>query len=571
MRTSCGRSSTSTSSEVVINMASKVKSERDIEAFLDSVEPDAADARDASHVRRIIAANEALGEAEAELRAAVAAARAAGDTWDAIGVALGTSRQAAYQRFGRTVGERQPAGIRKAEPTVARRGLEGEVALKAPSDDADGDALPRWVRWLDGYIAGLAALPGDTATDFCDAASDEWHRSLTQPPAPGSAPMLIVLEVVRTLTQVASTAALDERISRNAAQASLIAALEGLRNDAQAWLDNCPPSADVIEARVEAVKATIKQAQDALADRVAEDEADDAYAREHPYGAILGYQDPEVEADIIFTQVCEFTEDEQNRYAEAHDRLRQLIDQDLFSYVSDSSDAFIDVVCDVLREIQDQAFSLSNMDESHKRVRRIRSALIAFTSALHIHQDQTYYQVKHKFGDKSDEHKAVRKLFNDIYSDCFGYRWLIELRHVMLHINMNAFTIAFTARLNGEAEINLGMSRHWMSKSSGVMDKAYKRTELEAMTEDPSVLDMIKVLQSAFRSLQDKIDAIMSPAAEVAADVATVRELIGRFNGRRGMYALQTGPGFTRRLRAPSFSPLDPRVLAYAEQYEARP
>jgi len=30
-------------------------------------------------------------------------ARAAGDTWDAIGVALGTSRQAAYQRFGKPI------------------------------------------------------------------------------------------------------------------------------------------------------------------------------------------------------------------------------------------------------------------------------------------------------------------------------------------------------------------------------------------------------------------------------------------------------------------------------------
>ena len=434
---------------------------------------------------------------------------------------------------------------------------------------AQDDVLIRWTGWLDDFIGGLSALPGETATDFCCAAADEWQPSvIDDPPAPDSAAMLALLEAARALTQVASSAAQDERITRGAADAALRAALEGVRYDAQGWIDNGPPSAEEIRDGVKAVGATFKQAQDALADRVAEDEADDAYAREHPYGAILGYQDPEVEADIIFTQVSEFTEDEQNRYAEAHDRLRQLIDQDLFSYVSDSSDAFIDVVCDVLRDIQSQAFSLSNMDESHKRIRRIRSALIAFTSALHIHQDQTYYQVKHKFGDESDEHKAVRKLFNDIYSDCFGYRWLIELRHVMRHINMNAFTIAFTARLNAEAEVILGMSRYWMSKSSGVMDKAYKRTELEAMAEDPSVLDMIKVLIPAFGPLQDEIDAIMFPAAEVAEDVDTVRDLIGRFNGRQGMYALQTGPGFTRRMRTPSFSPLDPRVVSFAEQEE---
>jgi hypothetical protein len=78
-----------------------VKHGQTVDDWLDSIEPDPADARDASRIRRIIAAAEARSTAETELRAAVAAARAAGDTWDAIGVALGTSRQAAYQRFGK--------------------------------------------------------------------------------------------------------------------------------------------------------------------------------------------------------------------------------------------------------------------------------------------------------------------------------------------------------------------------------------------------------------------------------------------------------------------------------------
>lgn len=84
----------------MINMGN-VKPDRTVDDWLDSIEPDPANARDASHIRRIIAAADACETADAELRAAVAAARAAGDTWDAIGVALGTSRQAAYQRFGK--------------------------------------------------------------------------------------------------------------------------------------------------------------------------------------------------------------------------------------------------------------------------------------------------------------------------------------------------------------------------------------------------------------------------------------------------------------------------------------
>ena len=55
----------------------------------------------------------------------------------------------------------------------------------------------------------------------------------------------------------------------------------------------------------------------------------------------------------------------------------------------------------------------------------------------------------------------------------------------------------------------------------------------------------------------------------VAQAAATVRELIGRFQGRRGMYFLQAGPGFTRRQLAPSQTPLAPRVLHFADTYGA--
>lgn len=70
-------------------------------AALDSVGPTTHASRDAQYFRRIIAARQAVDNAETELRDAVAAAREAGDSWAVIGAALDTSRQNAYQRFGR--------------------------------------------------------------------------------------------------------------------------------------------------------------------------------------------------------------------------------------------------------------------------------------------------------------------------------------------------------------------------------------------------------------------------------------------------------------------------------------
>lgn len=68
---------------------------------LDTISPATHPARDAQHSRRIIAARAGVADADAELRAAVAAAHEAGDSWAVIGAALDTSRQAAFQRFAK--------------------------------------------------------------------------------------------------------------------------------------------------------------------------------------------------------------------------------------------------------------------------------------------------------------------------------------------------------------------------------------------------------------------------------------------------------------------------------------
>ena len=74
----------------------------DVEQWLDEMEVNPADARDARHMRKISAAAQSVVAAQTELRTAVEEARRAGDSWAMIGTALGVSRQAAFQRFGHT-------------------------------------------------------------------------------------------------------------------------------------------------------------------------------------------------------------------------------------------------------------------------------------------------------------------------------------------------------------------------------------------------------------------------------------------------------------------------------------
>jgi Protein of unknown function (DUF3887) len=93
----------------------------------------------------------AVRSAEAQLREAVDAAREAGHTWAEIGDVLGTTRQAAFQRFGR------PVDPRTGEPmnlSVLPGAAERAVAVFVSLGEGDWEAVRRD---LDARVA--QALP----------------------------------------------------------------------------------------------------------------------------------------------------------------------------------------------------------------------------------------------------------------------------------------------------------------------------------------------------------------------------------------------------------------------------
>jgi hypothetical protein len=115
------------------------------------------------------AAKELARSVEAALRETVEAARAAGHTWQEIGEVLGTTRQAAFQRFGRPVDPR--TGVAMAEsimPEATERGVallvdlvEGNYAeVRRDFDKAMADAVPN-DEGIAAIWAQFAGLVGD--------------------------------------------------------------------------------------------------------------------------------------------------------------------------------------------------------------------------------------------------------------------------------------------------------------------------------------------------------------------------------------------------------------------------
>ncbi|NDK91291.1 site-specific recombinase [Gordonia desulfuricans] len=434
----------------------------------------------------------------------------------------------------------------------------------------------KWVEWLERLTTSVNQDKSDSAMQLCENAMESWQTDLSSEnkPLPGGPGALIVVEAMQALVQAAANVGFDyvntpderDRLTHDAVQQELRAELSQILEESRAWMTEGAPTAEEISARIESAKHNVERIQDDGKEQLDKDAADDAAAAADPYGAVLGYVDPNVDAAIIFTKVCSFTKDEDSRYRHAHERLRRMIDSELLQHMSDERDRFCDVLIETLTDITERRVSLSDQDAFDERRRRVRSALIAFTSAVHSHKDQSIRAVREQFGRKTPEEQQVLSLFNSLLDSSFDYRWLVKMRDALLHGDINAFKINLNARLEGDSEANVLMDRNYMLQfTREAREKWLKRDELEAKTSDPSVLDMIKAVQDPICELQDKLDAILYP--NVAEDTATVRELIQHFKGRRGLYALQSGPGFTRRLRVPPYSFLAPRVLAFADTY----
>lgn len=344
-------------------------------------------------------------------------------------------------------------------------------------------------------------------------------------------------------------------------------ALEGIRQEGERWLTEVMPTAEQVRQRSALIGATFTAALDAGAQQMAEMDEEDAEAEADPYGAILLHSDPSRSDAPIFEKVCSFTEAENKRYSDAHRALEKMLEGDLYLHVSGECDRLCDVLAEMMRE--SGKLTITNTSAVEEMRRKLRSALISFTNALEIHEEQTIKRAEETFGRYARETRIIRKLFSDLKKSSFDYRWLRVQGDVLQHVDINAFKYGLTASLNGEPEVTVDTDREALLEFTkrSWNQPWLNRNELQAMDSDPSVLKMIEKIQPLMNEMHTEITKLLYP--NVARDVAIVKELIGRFEGRRGMYAISTGPGFTRRKRTLRFSPLATHVLAFADNYEA--
>jgi ABC-type glycerol-3-phosphate transport system substrate-binding protein len=124
--------------------------------------------------------------------------------------------------------------------------------------------------------------------------------------------MLVILGALEAFANVTTTATEDyyntpdvrDRMTREAAQQALEAALDTVGRDGERWLAEGLPSAEEIKQRNNAALLSVQAAKEAADKMQAEEEAHEAEMAADPYGAILIHLDPSRSDAPIFEKVC---------------------------------------------------------------------------------------------------------------------------------------------------------------------------------------------------------------------------------------------------------------------------
>ncbi|KHJ73487.1 hypothetical protein QR64_06675 [Rhodococcus sp. Chr-9] len=165
----------------------------------------------------------------------------------------------------------------------------------------------------------------------------------------------------------------------------------------------------------------------------------------------------------------------------------------------------------------------------------------------------------------------MQSILKQLYKDCFGYRWLVESRNALVHMDLRAVELSVGIRSGdsdgSEIDFTLTIARDVVLQTAN-LQKPYMadyRTELESLSSNLVVIDLLEQALPAVIGADKEIRDAMYPQSIIRENAKIVRELIRRFGGRRGVYCMQTGPGFTMENKIPPHIRLDLKVLSFAD------
>ena len=240
------------------------------------------------------------------------------------------------------------------------------------------------------------------------------------------------------------------------------------------------------------------------------------------------------------TVMKELTKTDYDRYIAAYDRLDELLNMSIFSYLQSAKENLYEAMKSNNEQVR-LGHDFTNDDAISEIGMRTRNAALAFCSALHFHQEHTYYEVLLTNTNLGFVHKKVLTVFNRLHENSRDYRLLYHLRNTMVHYTMNVVDISVrqTGFATGPAKrsVNAFINTHAIANMNEKIKEKYT-AELLATKEKPDLLECVSRAYPHIEQANDKIVAILFPSIE--EDVSTINEFDSLFPSSESIRYLTT-------------------------------
>ncbi|WP_280369167.1 hypothetical protein [Nocardia abscessus] len=273
----------------------------------------------------------------------------------------------------------------------------------------------------------------------------------------------------------------------------------------------------------------------------------------------------------VFRPLDRFDEAEHLCYLAAHDLIESYQSKSMLIFVREESLRLLDYLHEIGTAMQREGRVVPNDARGLSIRDAVAAHVLAVANAYFVYREQRREQAKQLGEQRGDDtFDRVKGHLDALYDGCAAYRWLVESRNALVHLDlMGTVILGLSIGTSREPMIDLRLARRTILQTRNMNQRnmAAHRAELESLPDDPAVLELLKEVLQVIGDTDKEVRKAMYPEEVLDDAAATVRELIGRFQGQRGTYCLQTGPGFTEEHRIPQHMRLSVEVLAFAQSY----
>ncbi|WP_163744876.1 hypothetical protein [Mycolicibacterium madagascariense] len=281
-------------------------------------------------------------------------------------------------------------------------------------------------------------------------------------------------------------------------------------------------------------------------------------------GALLITTDSSGQA-VSFEQIGVLSSDEYTRFKDAYKQIAGLVFGSIYSYFSSSKSLLRSAVMAANQASDVGLVQFNSAPDSFATwLTSLRATALSLCSSVVYHQDQMLRRIEKAYGAKSPEYSQAKSDFHGLYDGFAGYRFLYDLRNVMVHESMEAVTAAVNQLLVGgkvQSTWIVTVDRSFVAQSD--MKKPAK-TDIVALSQNPSLLDLAEEitepLATVNKAIETKLLDSMSPACQAVA------EFDDMFAGKPGLRAIANAPGAVPGPHIPAYTPWSQQVIELARR-----